>query len=81
VVLDEASAIKNHKSHTSLACRALEAKHHWAISGNGLNPPSPRIVANLFALLSLGTPIQNSLQEFYPCKSTNSELSICTDSS
>lgn len=33
VVLDEASAIKNHRSHTSMACRALEAKHYWAISG------------------------------------------------
>ncbi|KAK5165240.1 uncharacterized protein LTR77_009338 [Saxophila tyrrhenica] len=44
VVLDEASAIKNHRSHTSMACRALEAKHYWAISG---------------------TPVQNTLQEFY----------------
>jgi SNF2 family DNA or RNA helicase len=33
VVLDEAHAIKNHKSLTSVACRALEAKHHWAVSG------------------------------------------------
>ena len=46
VVLDEASAIKNHKSHTSISCVALEANHHWAISG---------------------TPVQNSLAEFYPC--------------
>jgi SNF2 family DNA or RNA helicase len=45
VVLDEASAIKNHKSHTSMACRALDSKHYWAISG---------------------TPVQNTLQEFYP---------------
>lgn len=33
VVLDEAQAIKNHKSHTSMACRALTAKHYWAITG------------------------------------------------
>lgn len=33
VVLDEAQAIKNHKSHTSMACRALEAQHYWAITG------------------------------------------------
>jgi SNF2 family DNA or RNA helicase len=33
VVLDEAHAIKNHKSLTSVACRALDAKHHWAMSG------------------------------------------------
>ncbi|KAK3112221.1 hypothetical protein LTR53_011737 [Teratosphaeriaceae sp. CCFEE 6253] len=45
VVLDEAQAIKNHTSNTSLACRALQAKHYWAISG---------------------TPIQNTIAEFYP---------------
>lgn len=33
VVLDEAQAIKNHRSHTSLACRALMAKNRWALSG------------------------------------------------
>lgn len=33
VVLDEASAVKNHRSLTSVSCRALEAKHYWAISG------------------------------------------------
>lgn len=33
VVLDEAQAIKNHMSRTSLACRALMARHKWALSG------------------------------------------------
>lgn len=33
VILDEAHAIKNHKSMTSIACRALDATHRWAISG------------------------------------------------
>lgn len=33
IVLDEAQAIKNHVSQTSIACRALMAKHRWAISG------------------------------------------------
>jgi SNF2 family DNA or RNA helicase len=33
VVLDEAQAIKNCKSQTSIACRALMAKHRWALSG------------------------------------------------
>ncbi|KAI7089867.1 hypothetical protein KC356_g2039 [Hortaea werneckii] len=33
VVLDEAQAIKNHKSHTSLAARGLQSRHRWAISG------------------------------------------------
>ena len=40
VVLDEAQAIKNHKSQTSIACRGLIARHKWAVSGtpilNGL---------------------------------------------
>jgi SNF2 family DNA or RNA helicase len=31
--LDEAQAIKNYKSHTSVACRGLEARHRWALSG------------------------------------------------
>ncbi|KAM0717592.1 hypothetical protein Q7P37_007444 [Cladosporium fusiforme] len=33
VVLDEAQAIKNHKSLTSRACRALDTTHPWSISG------------------------------------------------
>jgi SNF2 family DNA or RNA helicase len=40
IVLDEAQAIKNHKSQTSIACRGLIARHKWAMSGtpilNGL---------------------------------------------
>ncbi|EME40686.1 hypothetical protein DOTSEDRAFT_177817 [Dothistroma septosporum NZE10] len=33
VVCDEAQAIKNHKGHTSMAVRAIKARHHWAITG------------------------------------------------
>ncbi|KAJ4301538.1 hypothetical protein N0V90_003631 [Kalmusia sp. IMI 367209] len=33
IVLDEAQAIKNHTSRTSIACRALMAHHKWALSG------------------------------------------------
>ena len=33
IVLDEAQAIKNHFSRTSIACRALMARHKWALSG------------------------------------------------
>jgi hypothetical protein len=33
VVLDEAQAIKNQQSRTSIACRALMASHKWALSG------------------------------------------------
>ena len=45
IVLDEAQAIKNHKSRTSIACRALIATHKWALSGtpilNGLDELYP----------------------------------------
>lgn len=33
IVLDEAQAIKNHMSRTSIACRALMGEHRWALSG------------------------------------------------
>lgn len=33
VILDESQAIKNHSSRTSIACRALMARHRWALSG------------------------------------------------
>jgi SNF2 family DNA or RNA helicase len=32
VVLDEAHAIKNPTSRTSLACQALKGKHRWAVT-------------------------------------------------
>jgi len=32
-IVAEAQVIKNHTSQTSIACRALMAKHRWAISG------------------------------------------------
>ncbi|OJD35651.1 dna repair protein rad5 [Diplodia corticola] len=40
VVLDEAQAIKNFRSRTSLACRALVSTYRWALSGTPiLNSP------------------------------------------
>ena len=33
VILDESQAIKNHLVQTSVACRALMAKHRWCLSG------------------------------------------------
>ncbi|KFY84973.1 hypothetical protein V500_08836 [Pseudogymnoascus sp. VKM F-4518 (FW-2643)] len=45
VVLDEAQAIKNHKSRTSIACHKLDSTYRWAISGtpmlNGLTELFP----------------------------------------
>lgn len=45
IVLDEAQAIKNHMSATSIACRSILGRHRWCITG---------------------TPIMNSVIEFYP---------------
>ena len=33
IILDESQVIKNHRSWTSIACRALTAKHRWTLSG------------------------------------------------
>jgi SNF2 family DNA or RNA helicase len=44
LVLDEAHAIKNHTSKTSIACWKLRGKFRWTLSG---------------------TPVQNSLSEFF----------------
>ena len=43
VVLDEAQAIKNHFSHISRACRALEGKFRWAITGTPVQVSLRRI--------------------------------------
>ena len=36
VCLDEAQAIKNRTSHSSMSCRALQARHRWCITGTPL---------------------------------------------
>jgi hypothetical protein len=45
VVLDEAQAIKNHRSRTSIACHKLQSTYRWALSGtpmqNSLNEMYP----------------------------------------
>lgn len=61
VVLDEASAIKNHESHTSQACCALEAKHYWAISGT---PIQNRIQEFYPYFKFLGEPTTGSYKIF-----------------
>ncbi|KAE9984365.1 hypothetical protein EG328_008851 [Venturia inaequalis] len=52
VVLDEAQAIKNHKSHTSIACRGLNAKHRWALSGTPIQN-APRELFPYFKFLQV----------------------------
>lgn len=37
VVLDEAHAIKNHLSQTSIACRAIMARHRWGLTGTPIH--------------------------------------------
>ena len=45
IVLDEAQAIKNHRSQTSIACHKLDSTYRWALSGtpvlNSLNELYP----------------------------------------
>ncbi|KAL8645226.1 MAG: hypothetical protein Q9226_007394 [Calogaya cf. arnoldii] len=49
VVLDEAQAIKNRDSQTSVACRGLMAKHRWAVSAT----PIQNHVGELYAFFKL----------------------------
>ncbi|KAL8798933.1 MAG: hypothetical protein Q9182_006280, partial [Xanthomendoza sp. 2 TL-2023] len=49
IVLDEAQAIKNRSSQTSVACRGLMAKHRWAVSAT----PILNGVGELFAIFKL----------------------------
>ena len=61
IVLDEAQAIKNHKSRTSLACRALMAKHRWALSGT----PIQNSLAELYPYFEfIGVPDTSGFAEF-----------------
>lgn len=64
IVLDEAQAIKNHKSLTSLSCRALKGRHCWGISGVRLHCPNHE--CSLLLTLIVQTPILNNIGEFYP---------------
>ncbi|KAL8709909.1 MAG: hypothetical protein Q9220_005359 [cf. Caloplaca sp. 1 TL-2023] len=49
IVLDEAHAIKNRDSQTSVACRGLIAKHRWAVSAT----PIQNRVEELYAYFKL----------------------------
>ncbi|KAK7187621.1 SNF2 family domain-containing protein [Paraphaeosphaeria sporulosa] len=61
VVLDEAQAIKNHQSRTSLACRALMARHKWALSGT----PILNSLDELYSYFKfLGVPYTGSFKLF-----------------
>ncbi|KAK8051006.1 hypothetical protein PG993_002391 [Apiospora rasikravindrae] len=67
VVLDEAHAIKNHASKTSIACRNLKAKHRWALSGTPIqnSPEGLYPTLELWPYLAfLQVPWANSLDRF-----------------
>ncbi|KAF2121509.1 SNF2 family N-terminal domain-containing protein [Lophiotrema nucula] len=72
VVLDEAQAIKNYASRTSIACRALMAEHRWAVSGT----PILNTLVELYPYFKfLGVPHTGSLKIFKHnyCDSTSTE--------
>lgn len=59
--MDEAQAIKNHLSRTSMACRALMAKHKWALSGT----PILNSLDELYSYFKfLGVPFTGSFKIF-----------------
>lgn len=61
VVLDEAQAIKGRTSRTSVACRALSARHRWAISGT---PIQNCVEVSTMILACILTDV--GYKEFYP---------------
>jgi SNF2 family DNA or RNA helicase len=72
IVLDEAQAIKNHMSRTSIACRALIAEHKWALSGT----PILNSLTELYPYFKfLGVPHTGSFKIFKHnyCDSKNGE--------
>ncbi|KAF1939035.1 hypothetical protein EJ02DRAFT_353105 [Clathrospora elynae] len=61
IVLDEAQAIKNHTSRTSIACRALMGHHKWALSGT----PILNSLTELYPYFKfLGVPYTGSFKIF-----------------
>ncbi|GAB7362217.1 hypothetical protein MBLNU230_g2242t1 [Neophaeotheca triangularis] len=61
VVLDEATAIKNHKSQTSIACRGLDGKHKWAVSAT----PMMNRASELYPYLKfIGQPMTGTMRLF-----------------
>lgn len=72
IVLDEAQAIKNYKSRTSIACRALMAEHRWALSGT----PILNDLSEMYPYFKfLGVPHTGSFKIFKHnyCDSSNPE--------
>ncbi|KAH4294637.1 hypothetical protein HBH64_080990 [Parastagonospora nodorum] len=72
IVLDEAQAIKNHQGRTSIACRALIARHKWALSGT----PILNSLTELYPYFKfLGVPHTGSFKIFKNnyCNSKNAE--------
>lgn len=72
VVLDEAQAIKNHLSLTSIACRGLMADHKWALSGT----PIQNSLTELYPYFKfIGVPYTGDYDSFkeYYCNPKNPE--------
>ncbi|XP_014560185.1 hypothetical protein COCVIDRAFT_34661 [Bipolaris victoriae FI3] len=72
IVLDEAHAIKNHMSRTSIACRALQADHKWTLSGT----PILNSLTELYPYFKfLGVPLTGSFEDFKDdyCKPNSQE--------
>ncbi|EUC50623.1 hypothetical protein COCMIDRAFT_67310, partial [Bipolaris oryzae ATCC 44560] len=61
IVLDEAQAIKNYQSLTSVACRALQADHKWALSGT----PILNSLTEMYSYFKfLGVPFIDNFENF-----------------
>jgi SNF2 family DNA or RNA helicase len=72
IVLDEAQAIKNHLSLTSIACRALRGDHKWALSGT----PILNSLTELYPYFKfIGVPQTGNFNDFEKnyCSAGNSE--------
>lgn len=74
VVLDEAQAIKNHRSQTSKACRGLMAKHRWALSGT----PIQNAVEELFPYFKFLRVPQTGSYEVFKENFCDAENDKCT---
>ncbi|KAL9102689.1 MAG: hypothetical protein Q9163_002180 [Psora crenata] len=78
VVLDESQAIKNHLSLTSIACRALMAKHRWALSGTPIMNRLEELFPYFKFLRITGTGSYSEFQEMYCLESDDCKKRLVT---